>query len=113
MADGLVSPAQATVVVQVLDDLPDHLGLPYCSPVRDQDGRPVRTFGLLSCVASASTCSMVVAPEIAEAEEAKRRKNEEQRAREEDEASALKLIGGRPGRHHDRAHNASSTAIDC
>ncbi len=42
MADGLVSEAQATVVVQVLDDLPDSPGSGAPGAGRDRDGHPVR-----------------------------------------------------------------------
>ena len=92
MADGLVSQAQANVVVQVLDDLPDHLDpdllaraetemVTLCSQFRPSElGRLGRH--LLE----------VVAPEIAEAEEAKRLENQEQRTRETTSLRS-KLIG--------------------
>ena len=58
MADGLVSPAQATVVVQVLDDLPDHLDPELRRAGRDRDGHPVRPVPALpSSAASAGTSS--------------------------------------------------------
>ena len=92
MADGLVSPAQATVVVQVLDDLPDHLDPELLAQAETEmvtlcaDFRPseLRRLGrhLLE----------VVAPEIAEAEEAKRLQNQEQRAREKTSLRS-RLIG--------------------
>ena len=92
MADGLVSPAQATVVVQVLDDLPDHLDPELLAQAETEmvnlcaDFRPseLRRLGrhLLE----------LVAPEIAEAEEAKRLENEEQRAREKTSLRS-RLIG--------------------
>ena len=92
MADGLVSPAQATVVVQVLDDLPDHLDPELLAQAETEmvslcaDFRPseLRRLGrhLLE----------LVAPEIAEAEEAKRLQNEEQRAREKT-SLRTRLIG--------------------
>ena len=82
MADGLVSEAQATVVVQVLDDLPDSLDpelraraetemVTLCGQFRPSELRRLGRHLL-----------EVVAPEIAEAEEAKRLQNQEQRARE-------------------------------
>src|SRR5690349_6181508 len=82
MADGVVSAAQARVVVAALDALPDDLDpelvikaeeqmVAYCSDFRPKDLRRLGRH-LLD----------VVAPEIAEAAEAKRLEDEEKRARE-------------------------------
>ncbi len=92
MAQGQVSPAQATVAVAVLDDLPDHLGpelraqaetemVDLCVRFRPSELRRLGRHLL-----------QVVAPEIAEAEEAKRLENQEQRAREKTSLRS-RLIG--------------------
>ncbi len=92
MADGNVSLAQANVVVQVLDDLPDSLGpellaqaeaemVGLCGQFRPSELRRLGRHLL-----------ELVAPEIAEAEEAKRLENEEQRAREKTSLRS-RLIG--------------------
>jgi hypothetical protein len=82
MADGLVSSAQALVVVQVLDDLPGSLDPELLAQAENE---------MVTLCAEFRPCELrrlgrhlleVVAPEIAEAEEAKRLEDEEQRARE-------------------------------
>ena len=81
MADGLVSAAQARVVVSVLDDLPDHLDPELLARAEAEmvtlcaDFRPAELRRLGGHLLE------VVAPEIAEAEEAKRLQNQEQQAR--------------------------------
>ena len=81
MAEGLVSQAQAKVVVQVLDDLPDHLDPELLARAEAEmvtlcaDFRPAELRRLGGHLLE------VVAPEIAEAEEAKRLQNQEQQAR--------------------------------
>ena len=81
MADGLVSPAQATVLVHVLEDLPDHL---------DPELRAQAETEMVTLCGQFRPCELrrlgrhlleLVAPEIAEAEEAKRLEDQEQRAR--------------------------------
>ncbi len=92
MAHGLVSLPQAKVVAQVLDDLPDRLGpellgkaeaemVTLCSQFRPSELRRLGQHLL-----------EVVAPEIAEAEEAKRLEDQEQRARQKT-SLRTRLIG--------------------
>lgn len=80
MRDGRVSPAQARVVAAVLEDLPAHLGqqvatdaettlVAFCEHFRPSELRRL-----------ARRLLEVVAPEVAEAEEAKRLEEEERRA---------------------------------
>jgi hypothetical protein len=82
MADGVVSVAQARVVVAALEALPDHLDpalvadaetrlVAYCAEFRPRELRRLGEHIL-----------EVVAPEIAEAEEARRLEDLEQQARE-------------------------------
>ncbi len=80
MREGRVSPAQARVVAAVLEDLPTHLGpqvatdaettlVAFCERFRPSELRRL-----------ARRLLEVVAPEVAEAEEAKRLEDEERRA---------------------------------
>lgn len=80
MRRGDISPAQARIIAAVLDDLPTHLGpqiatdaettlVAFCETFRPSDLRRL-----------ARRLLEVIAPEIAEAEEAKRLRDEEQRA---------------------------------
>lgn len=80
MREGRVSPAQARVVAAVLEDLPSHLGpevatdaettlVAFCEHFRPSELRRL-----------ARRLLQVVAPEVAEAEEAKRLEEEERRA---------------------------------
>ena len=83
MADGVVSAAQASVVVDVPSTTCPTTSTPSCwRRPRPRWSPCAPSSGPASCAASAGTSCEVVAPEIAEAEEAKRLENEEQRARE-------------------------------
>jgi len=92
MAEGLVSPTQATVVVDVLNDLPDPLDPELVARAETE---------MVTLCADFRPCELrrlgrhlleLVAPEIAEAQEAKRLQNEEQRAREKTSLRS-RLIG--------------------
>ena len=94
MADGLVSSAQARVITDALDALPDHLEpetvakaeaqmVGYCEEFRPSELRRLGRHLL-----------EVVAPEIAEAEAAKLLENEEQQAREKTSLRSRLLGGG-------------------
>ena len=104
MAEGLgLQLAQATVVVQVLDDLPDSPGSGAPGAGRDRDGHPVRPVPRPFQLRRLGRHLLeVVAPEIAEAEEAKRLQNQEQRAREK---TSLRT------RHHRRRPLARTTIV--
>ncbi len=92
MADGLVSPAQATVVVEVLDDLPDHLDPELRAQAETEMVNLCGQFRPSELRRLGRHLLELVAPEIAEAEEAKRLENEEQRAREKTSLRS-RLIG--------------------
>jgi hypothetical protein len=92
MADGLVSPAQAHVVVDVLDDLPDHLDAELLARAETEMVNLCSQFRPCELRRLGQHLLEVVAPEIAEAEEAKRLENEEQRAREKT-SLRTRLIG--------------------
>ncbi|MEZ0580404.1 DUF222 domain-containing protein [Nocardioides sp. MH1] len=80
MTDGTVSLEQALVIVRGLEALPDHLGLEV---IADAEARLVdyaRTCNPTELALLADRILFYVAPEIAEAEEAKRLEEEEQQA---------------------------------
>jgi hypothetical protein len=92
MADGLVSPTQATVVVDVLNDLPDHLDPELAAQAETEMVRLCGQFRPCELRRLGRHLLELVAPEIAEAEEAKRLQDEEQRAREKTSLRS-RLIG--------------------
>ncbi len=92
MADGLVSPTQARVVVQVLDDLPDSLNPELLERAETEMVTLCGQFRPCELRRLGRHLLELVAPEIAEAEEARRLQNEEQRAREKT-SLRTRLIG--------------------
>ena len=92
MADGVVSPAQAAVVVDVLDDLPDSLDPELLEQAETEMVNLCGQFRPSELRRLGRHLLEVVAPEIAEAEEARRLQDEEQRAREKTSLRS-RLIG--------------------
>lgn len=94
MTDGLVSADQARVVVEVLDDLPDHLEPELLARAETEMVSLCGHFRPSELRRLGRHLVEVVAPEIAEAEEAKRLENEEQRALEKLSVRTKRLGGG-------------------
>ncbi len=92
MADGVVAPAQAQVIVHALDALPDDLDPDLLAKAEAQLVAYCADFAPAALRRLGRHILDVVAPEIAEAEEAKRLEDEEKRAREKCRLT-LKTIG--------------------
>jgi hypothetical protein len=92
MASGVVSVDQARVIVAGLEALPDHVGTDVIAKAEAQLVEYAKEFAPSDLRRMARQILDVVAPEIAEAEEAKRLEDEEQRAREKCRL-ILKAIG--------------------
>lgn len=82
MREGRVSPAQARVIAAVLEDLPDHLGAQVAADAETTLVAFAEQFRPAELRRLGRRLLEVVAPEIAEAEEAKRLAAEEARALE-------------------------------
>jgi hypothetical protein len=82
MAAGVVSTEQARVIVQGLDALPEHVGVEVLAKAEAQLVEWAAEFGPKELRRLARRILEVVAPEIADAEEARRLEKEEQTARE-------------------------------
>ncbi len=111
MADGLVSQAQATVVVEVLDDLPDHLDPELLAQAETEMVTLCGQFRPSELRRLGRHLLEVIAPEIAEAEEAKRLENQEQRAQDKPSLRTRRLGDGisrttivHPDANADRLH---------
>ena len=83
MAAGAVSADQARVIVRGLEALPAHVGAEIVATAEEQLVEYARTYRPSDLRRLARHILDVVAPEVADAEEAKRLEQEEQRAREE------------------------------
>ncbi|RHW26051.1 HNH endonuclease [Nocardioides immobilis] len=92
MADGTVSAEQARVIVAGLDNLPDRVGTEVIAKAEEQLVDYARDYRPSELRRLARHILDVVAPEIAEAEAAKRLEAEEQRAREKTRLS-LRPVG--------------------
>jgi len=94
MADGVVTPAQARVVVHALEALPDHLDPDVVVKAEAQLVAWCGEFNPAQLRRLGRHILDVVAPEIAEAEEAKRLEDEEQHAREKTSLRTRRLGDG-------------------
>ena len=94
MADGVVSPEQARVIVHGLDALPDHIGADVLAQAEEQLVAYAMEFRPSELRRLARRILDLVAPEIAEAEEAKRLEAEEQAAREKTSLKVKRLGDG-------------------
>jgi hypothetical protein len=97
MAEGVVAPAQARVVVHALEALPDHLDPETVTNAEVQLVAWCREFNPAQLRRLGRHILDVVAPEIAEAEEARRLEEEEQAAREKCRLSFKPVGTGPPG----------------
>jgi hypothetical protein len=94
MAAGVVSPDQARVIVHGLEALPDHLGAEIVTQAEAQLVEYAKEFAPAELRKLARRILDVVAPEIAEAEEAKLLEKEEQHAREKTSLRTRRLGDG-------------------
>jgi hypothetical protein len=94
MAAGQVSPDQARVIVHGLDALPDHVGAEIVTQAEAQLVEYAKEFAPAELRKLARRILEVVAPEIAEAEEAKQLEREEQQAREKTSLRTKRLGDG-------------------